>query len=178
MTIRFVQSVALNETSTMEQTVQAERSSLAANGIENSDICRVIGPTKLEGMTACSCCNRRLGDERQTVGETDFATHRHSSLFQNESSDDDSSEDMDDNDHMMPGVLSHGVPYTVKKTVVQGWVHKKGTGMDWIGSRGWKPRWASLVVSPASKQSLFLDWLHHLMFSLKFLAGFDSGTRR
>jgi hypothetical protein len=138
----------------MEQAAQAERSRLAANRMVDSDTCRVIGPTKVEGMTACSCCNRRLSDQRQTVGETDFA-NRHSSLFQNESSDDESTEDMDDA-HMMPGVLSHGVPYTVKNTLVQGWVHKKGTGMDWIGSRGWKPRWASLVVSRLKTEFYFL----------------------
>jgi hypothetical protein len=161
----------------MEQAAQAERSRLAANRMENSDTCRVIGPTKLEGMTACSCCNRRLSDDRQTVGETDFA-NRHSSLFQNESSDDDSTEDMDDDDHMMPGVLSDGVPYTVKKTVVQGWVHKKGTGMDWIGSRAWKPRWASIVVSRLLTEFYFLTAFIISSFFIQILAGFDSGTRR
>jgi hypothetical protein len=177
MTYQFVQSAALDETSTMEQTAQAERPSLAAKRMENSDICRVIGPTKLEGMTACSCCNRSLSDERQTVGETDFA-NRHSSLFQNESSDEDSTEDMDDDDHMMPGLLSYGVPYTVKKTLVQGWVHKKGTGMDWIGSRGWKPRWASIVVSRLETEFYFLIGFIISHFLIDFVAGYDRRTRR
>lgn len=53
----------------------------------------------------------------------------------------------EDDDRMMPGLLSDGVAYNVKKVLAQGWVHKKGTGSDWIGSRAWKPRWAVLAVS-------------------------------
>ncbi len=38
--------------------------------------------------------------------------------------------------------------YTVTKTIVQGWLHKKGTGNDFLGMRWWKPRWVTLAVSP------------------------------
>jgi hypothetical protein len=61
-------------------------------------------------------------------------------------SDDDESDDLDD-DRMMPGILSEGESYHIKRVLVQGWVHKKGTGKDWIGSRAWKPRWASLALA-------------------------------
>ena len=49
-------------------------------------------------------------------------------------------------ERMMPGVLAKGIPYTVKDIIAQGYVHKKGSGYDWIGSRAWKARWAVLVV--------------------------------
>jgi hypothetical protein len=42
-------------------------------------------------------------------------------------------------------ILPNGQLYTVRKILVEGWLHKKGTGSDWMGSRGWKPRWARLA---------------------------------
>lgn len=35
----------------------------------------------------------------------------------------------------------------VKLILAEGWIYKKGTGNDWMGSRSWKPRWGRLVVS-------------------------------
>jgi hypothetical protein len=35
----------------------------------------------------------------------------------------------------------------VRDVIAQGYVHKKGSGYDWCGSRAWKARWAVLVVS-------------------------------
>ena len=55
--------------------------------------------------------------------------------------------DPDESDRMMPGLLSKGIPYTVKTVLFQGHLHKKGSGFDWFGSRSWKSRWAVLVVS-------------------------------
>lgn len=37
--------------------------------------------------------------------------------------------------------------YTITETIVQGWLYKKGTGGDWAGSRGWKPRWVTLALA-------------------------------
>ena len=37
--------------------------------------------------------------------------------------------------------------YTIKQTIVQGWLYKKGTGADFSGRRWWKPRWVTLAVS-------------------------------
>ena len=104
----------------------------------------------VQGMTACPCCNRRLDQGRQTLGET-VAPPVYDSLF---NAEDESTGDMDEEDCMMPGILADGDTYHVKKVLVQGWVYKKGTGMDWIGSRAWKPRWACLVVS--------FVWIVHL----------------
>jgi hypothetical protein len=62
---------------------------------------------------------------------------------------DDGHEDImtEEEDDYLPGVLDSGVEYRFKRVLAEGWVNKKGTGNDWLGSRGWKPRWARLVVS-------------------------------
>jgi hypothetical protein len=114
--------------------------------------CAVIGPTTVEGMTSCPCCNRHLKQGRETVEEAQ-PQNIYESLFKDDGSGSDTESsshsylDMDEEDSMMPGVLSGGVPYTITENIAQGWMHKKGTGMDWIGSRAWKPRWALLSVS-------------------------------
>jgi hypothetical protein len=59
----------------------------------------------------------------------------------------DDDPDDDEVDRMMPGLLSKGTPYKVKKVIVKGHLQKKGSGFDWLGSRSWKSRWAVLVVS-------------------------------
>ena len=56
----------------------------------------------------------------------------------------------------MPGILADGDTYHVKKVLVQGWVYKKGTGLDWIGSRAWKARWACLVVREVDQSIIFI----------------------
>jgi hypothetical protein len=136
-----ISSMVLETIAAMPHTKQW-RSSRAG---EMDHCSKVIGPTSVEGMTACPCCNRRLKEGRQTVGEI-RVPNGNDSLFKDDCSDTDT-EDLDEEDHMMPGVLADGVAYTVRRTLVQGWVHKKGTGTDWLASRAWKPRWAVLVVS-------------------------------
>lgn len=92
----------------------------------------------------CPCCTRQPVDRRQTVGETNIKSRR-DVLF--EDSETECSEDLDDEDHMMPGLLQEGMAYSVKSVLVQGWIHKKGTGLDLFASRAWKARWAVLAVS-------------------------------
>lgn len=85
-------------------------------------------------------------DQRETLGEIIHRRfHRESSLFDVDS--DEGSADLDDEDHMMPGLLNEGVSYTIQNVLVQGWVSKKGTGQDLFASRAWKTRWAVLSVS-------------------------------
>lgn len=112
----------------------------------------------VHGMTACPCCNRRLDQGRQTLGET-VAPPVYDSLFQGDSCSEDESTggggDMDEEDSLMPGILADGDTYHVKKVLVQGWVYKKGTGLDWIGSRAWKARWACLVVRACEQSKIF-----------------------
>ena len=80
----------------------------------------------------------------------DYHNYRSQSLFDNLGSDDvddlSLTGDRDEVGRMMPGVLEEGTAYTIKETIFQGYLEKKGSGFDWIGSRAWKRRWAVLVV--------------------------------
>ena len=84
-------------------------------------------------------------DQRETLGGIIQRRFHRESLFDGDS--DECSADLDDEDHMMPGLLNQGVSYTVQNVLVQGWVSKKGTGQDLFASRAWKTRWAVLSVS-------------------------------
>ncbi len=88
--------------------------------------------------------------ERQNSLDVPFDEQRsrQQSLFRVSSEDSDESpfDELDEEGRMMPGVLAEGIAYTVKETLNQGYIEKKGSGFDWIGSRAWKKRWAVLVV--------------------------------
>jgi hypothetical protein len=136
----------------------------------------VIGPTNLLELVACPCCQQCFDDldggiDQETlveplcigrgavVGSGRFSPQaaRHSSILTARESD----EDHDDGDHdengdddaieeeddLLPGVLGAGVHYVPKSVLVEGWLHKKGTGKDWLGSRAWKARWARLALA-------------------------------
>jgi hypothetical protein len=106
----------------------------------------------------CPCCHLPLKVGHQMVDNTPTKpTSRQQSatviressisLFSEdvEACDDD---DMDETDRtMMPGLLGQGVAYTVREIIAQGYIHKKGSGLDFLGSKYWKARWAVLVVS-------------------------------
>jgi hypothetical protein len=102
----------------------------------------------------CPCCNRqRHACPKQSIDPElplplDEHNNSYRSLFEvpSEDSDDSPFDDPDEGDRMLPGVLGEGIAYTVKETIVQGYIEKKGSGFDWIGSRAWKRRWAVLVV--------------------------------
>mmetsp|Transcript_45751 Transcript_45751/g.111536 ORF Transcript_45751/g.111536 Transcript_45751/m.111536 type:complete len:383 (+) Transcript_45751:1005-2153(+) len=67
--------------------------------------------------------------------------------------------DPDETDRMMPGLLSRGTPYTIKRVIFQGYLHKKGSGFDWFGSRSWKSRWAVLVQAQLGGHDIGLPLL-------------------
>jgi PH domain len=71
---------------------------------------------------------------------------RDQSLLTAADSDDDEEEVLQIDEDLMTGVLKEGVQYRITRIIVEGWLHKKGTGHDWMGSRGWKARWARLAV--------------------------------
>jgi hypothetical protein len=77
------------------------------------------------------------------------------SLFdENEKKDDDDhieeeeeEEQFQLDEELMTGIIEEtGAHYHMTKIIVEGWIHKKGTGHDWLGSRGWKARWARLAI--------------------------------
>ena len=108
---------------------------------------------------ACPCCNRSRGsfDDQMTLNEPQAIVKRSHILKQekfpsliSKSQDEDDDDDDDDggfDNDLMPGTLSSGVNYSPTSMIAEGWVHKKGTGKDWLGSRSWKARYAKLVVS-------------------------------
>jgi hypothetical protein len=53
----------------------------------------------------------------------------------------------DDDNDLLPGILSQGLHYHPTRILAEGWLHKKGTGNDWLSSRGWKARWARLCLA-------------------------------
>jgi len=101
----------------------------------------LIGSTSFLDVIACPCCQQTLHDEHQTIAAPkSIASLRQRSLFT--MAEDDMVEEDD-----TTGALGEVMNYNVKSVVVEGWLHKKGTGNDWLGSRSWKPRWVRLVTA-------------------------------
>jgi len=123
---------------------------------------RSIVERQLGRMDRFPQIGRRFADENVHPGsriivedysdqhDDDYHDYRsQQSLFDNFGSDDfdefSMAFDRDKAGRMMPGVLAEGTAYTIKETIFQGYLEKKGSGFDWIGSRAWKRRWAVLV---------------------------------
>jgi hypothetical protein len=118
----------------------------------------VIGPTSLLELVSCPCCQQCFDDpeashstinEPLCIGRHSFSpqTARDRSLLTANEPVDEDEDEIEDDDDLLPGVLAAGVHYTPKRVLVEGWLHKKGTGKDWLGSRAWKPRWARLALA-------------------------------
>jgi hypothetical protein len=86
-------------------------------------------------------------DYRDTINEPCVISgyRRQQSLLDEETNNSD--DDSEDDRGLLPGVLLCGVEYNPTRILVEGWVHKKGTGNDLFGSRSWKARYCRLVVS-------------------------------
>jgi len=102
----------------------------------------------------CPCCNRSLRpiDDRMTLDEPKRSPKLFISPYNEKPSLFSTMADRDDDDgefdnDLLPGTLSTGLEYTPTTMLVEGWVHKKGTGNDWLRSTSWKARYAKLVVS-------------------------------
>jgi hypothetical protein len=103
---------------------------------------RVIGSTDLCEFASCPCCQQKLGETGRTLNEPMLPYHTPSpkSLFDYDAA-------MQEDDDLMAGVLAAGQEYTPRRVLVEGWLHKKGTGHDWLSSRAWKARWARLALA-------------------------------
>ena len=106
----------------------------------------LIGSTN---HSACPCCNRHRDDGRQTLNEPNCAKKKTRQSLMDEVHDveEEDDEDSADEHDCLPGVVHAGVEYIPQRILAEGWVHKKGTGNDFFGSRAWKPRYCRLVVS-------------------------------
>lgn len=125
----------------------------------------------------CPCCNRPLGsfDERLTLNEPQKLDNRLKlpgrTLPSLLSSGDDAGDNYDDGEFdndLLPGTLSCGVEYKPTAILAEGWLHKKGTGKDWLGSRSWKARYVKLVVSLRCCWTHFFDgrwWCQNLLIA-------------
>jgi hypothetical protein len=141
--------IALGTREDSQPNLGEETAAIASS--EAIEICKVIGPTELQKLSTCPCCNREYGLGRQVVGGTDVKPRCQNSLLTccSSDSDDESSVHVDNvSGRRMPGVPSKR--YVVKEVIAQGYVYKKGSGLDWLRSRAWKLRWAVLVVSRRS----------------------------
>ena len=112
----------------------------------------VIG--SLDLGRACPCCRRYITDDSHGShcnGKTPHPqlSDGHLSPGGSISSGDSAvgTKDAREDDLHLPGSLRSAVSYDVKEIIAQGWVHKKGTGKDWLGSRAWKPRWSVLALA-------------------------------
>ncbi|GKY93166.1 hypothetical protein MPSEU_000284600 [Mayamaea pseudoterrestris] len=105
------------------------------------------GPT-LIGSPACPCCNQRFDRQhQQTMNEPTICmatSHPASSGINAPKSFNEMHQEEQD---ALPGVLDQGLQYTPVRILAEGWLHKKGTGNDWLSSRGWKTRWARLCLA-------------------------------
>ena len=108
-----------------------------------------LGPTDFSSLAPCPCCARYV------VKDGAHQHHHHHHQQQRQAGTDaapatlassPSAED-DRNDTALAGSLDSTVDYAVTSILVQGWVHKKGTGKDIFGSRAWKSRWATLATA-------------------------------
>lgn len=105
------------------------------------DFRNVINSQDLLEIAACPCCKQCIDDRKQQTLSGPRMADPYSCL-----GDDDGSIDSDDEETLPQGV-AEGLKYQPKRILVEGLLHKKGTGNDWMGSKSWKPRWARLVVS-------------------------------
>ena len=126
---------------------------------------KTLGPVDFASRAPCPCCARYVVKEcdlsAASVGAPQQERQQPTSLTTSPSADDDRK------DATLPGSLDPtDTAYTVQSILVQGWVHKKGTGKDIFGSRGWKSRWATLCTATVPGYEvdvplLIISWFPH-----------------
>lgn len=100
--------------------------------------------TMTEKLT-CPCCQQSFANRASTMNEPRCIIRQKHSLM---SLSDEENGDVDNiHEDMLPGTLSEGVQYHPTGVLVQGWLHKKGTGKDWLGNTSWKARWARVITA-------------------------------
>lgn len=122
----------------------------------------VIGSPHLwELSTQCPCCRQepQVQDAKACISNNPNSERlsRVSLMDRDDETDEtmDDAEEPQDLDETLvppPGVLRAGVSYTPTKVLVEGWLHKKGTGHDWLYSRSWKARWGRLCLAKVEGQ--------------------------
>ena len=106
-----------------------------------------IAPCPCLDPTLGTCENRTTLNEARKPSQTSNETTTPVLKLDNENVDDDADDNSDFYNDLLPGTLINGKEYEPISVLAEGWVHIKGTGKDWFGSRSWKARYAKLVVS-------------------------------
>jgi hypothetical protein len=111
--------------------------------------CCALRPTQETITTTekpkCPCCQQSFDNKLLTLSEPRLPIHQTPSLFT--SSDEDNSDVENVDGDLLPGTLAVGIKYYPTSVNVQGWLHKKGTGNDWLGNTSWKARWARMIMA-------------------------------
>jgi hypothetical protein len=121
-------------------------------------------------IIACPCCQQHCFDDRTYLSTESPLIDPHShteheqrprismrladtsrglsllSAAESDQEDDEPQEQLQIDHDRTTGVLAEGVRYRILRVIVEGLLYKKGSGQDWLGSRGLKPRWTRLVV--------------------------------
>jgi hypothetical protein len=151
-------------------------SSNSTGALLDSFVGRVIGPhpsSEFMDIIACPCCQQCFDDRTYLSTESPLIDpHSHTyteheqqrprismrladtsrglsllSAAESDPEDDEPPKEQLQIDHdRSMGVLAEGVRYRILRVIVEGLLYKKGSGQDWLGSRGLKPRWTRLVV--------------------------------
>jgi len=132
---------------------------------------KTLGPVDFASLAPCPCCARYVvkdldgsvgtSKQQQQQQQQQEQERQPPSLTASPSKDDDRK------DAALPGSLDPtNTTYAVQSIAVQGWVHKKGTGNDLFGSRGWKSRWATLCTATVPGYDvdiplLVISWFPH-----------------
>ena len=149
----------------------ATRNVVGVDKIKQMAGAKTLGPVDFASRAPCPCCARYVAKEcdgsAASVG-TPKQQQQHQQERQPTSlTASPSSVDDDRKDAALPGSLDPtSTAYTVQSILVQGWVHKKGTGKDIFGSRGWKSRWATLCTATVPGYEvdvplLIISWFPH-----------------
>jgi len=126
----------------------------------------IIGPTSLMELATCygDSCFRQDNDDSSNNRPYFHSTRRlsyskDSLLSEDSDGEDEGCSGEEEPEDVLPGGLAAGVQYHPKRILVEGWLHKKGTGMDWMGNRSWKARWGRLALASVDGYDIDLPLL-------------------
>ena len=120
---------------------------------------------KSKKVVACPCCKSyvdcghnekdfKFQNEQQCQNQKDALSTFMDSLWPSSEVNDSVSSPHD--------VSAKSLNYKINSRLVEGWLYKKGSGHDMLGSTFWKPRWCSLVVS-------FIIKSNHSMYEISII---------
>lgn len=111
----------------------------------------IVGSSEFGVDCPCGCTQCRSDDDddqRQTLGAMPTKISNRSLLSDDEEEEKSADSAEEEAGGLLPGgLITGGRNYHPKRILVEGWLHKKGTGRDWMGSTSWKGRWCRLIMA-------------------------------